>query len=99
MKYILTVILVASFTFRFCAQTDSIKQTYWKIGGGFGLDFSQLIYINPKVGAGDNRIGIGGNISLFANYKHQRIKWQNSTGLSFGVIRTEGRIDPISKIN
>ena len=80
------------------AQSDSTKQRFWKIGGGFGLDFSQLLYINPKVGAGDNRLGIGGNISLFANYKHKRIKWQNSTGLTFGVIRIgRGEAIPFQK--
>ena len=51
----------------------------WKTGGSIGLDLSQLMLINPKVGGGDNRIGGGGAIGLFANKKTGKFVW-NSTG-------------------
>ncbi len=57
----------------------------WVIGTGLGFDFGQLLQINPKVGAGENRIIIGGIGSLFANYKNGRRAWDNSADLLLGV--------------
>lgn len=68
------------------AQDDK-KDEGWKFGGGLGLDFAQLLFINPKVGAGENRIGIGGNASVFANYKKGKVTWLNKAGVAFGVQR------------
>lgn len=61
------------------APTDAVKKdTFWKIGGDFGLDFNQILFINPRVGSGDNRIGFGGLMNLFANYKKGKLFWDNS---------------------
>jgi Protein of unknown function (DUF3078) len=65
------------------AQTDTTKN--WKIGGGIGIDFSQLLLINPKIGAGENRIGIGGNTSFYANYSKGRVNWKNNANINFAV--------------
>ena len=49
----------------------------WKLGGGIGFDFAQLLQINPKPGAGDNRIGLGGLSNWFANYNKDNINWES----------------------
>lgn len=55
--------------------------TGWLIGTGIGFDFGQLLQINPAVGAGENRIAIGGLGSLFANYKNGKLAWDNNADL------------------
>lgn len=67
------------------AQEEKPKE--WDLSGAIGLDFSQMIFVNPRFGAGEDKIGIGGNLSLSAKYEKARFKWVNSLGLLFGVQR------------
>ena len=69
------------------APVDSVETTpnYWKVGGGLGLDFAQLLQINPRPGAGDNRIGFGGLNNWFLNYKKNNIAWENNVTLQLSV--------------
>ncbi len=57
----------------------------WRRGAGLGIDFAALSQFNPKVGAGDDRLGLGGNLTYFANYKKGRFAWDNLTGLILGA--------------
>jgi Protein of unknown function (DUF3078) len=57
----------------------------WKRTAGIGLDFGQLAMINPKIGAGENRLNIGGAATFAANYKQGRIAWDNGLAAIFGV--------------
>lgn len=41
----------------------------WTCNAGIGLDLGQLLNINPYVGSGSNRLGIGGALNYKANYK------------------------------
>jgi Protein of unknown function (DUF3078) len=66
------------------AQTDT---SYWKRGAGLGADFAQLLQLNPRAGAGQNRLGLGGAINFFGNYKKDRIAWDNLGVWQFGVQR------------
>ncbi len=59
----------------------------WKVGVGVGLDFSQLLQINPRQGAGQNRIGGGIALNLFGNYTDKRFSWDNSLTYQFGIQR------------
>jgi len=59
----------------------------WKYGAGLGLDFAQLLQFNPKVGAGQDKIGFGGAFNTFANLKRGRLAWDNKAALQLGVIR------------
>lgn len=65
---------------------DSLPQS-WKTGAGIGLDFTQLLQINPKQGAGQNRIGIGGAANVFAEYSQERIEWSSQGSWQFGIQR------------
>ncbi|MCB0635256.1 MAG: DUF3078 domain-containing protein [Lewinella sp.] len=59
----------------------------WDVGAGMGFDFAQLLQINPKQGAGQNRLGIGGAANVFANYKLGRHRLQNKASWQFGLQR------------
>ncbi len=62
----------------------------WNIGGGIGLNLDQLIIINPRAGAGDNKFGFGGIGNLFATYKKERFVWDNIGSLQL-VFQRLGR--------
>jgi len=79
---------------------DTAKQEVpkiWTTGGGAGFDFAQLALINPKVGAGTNRIGFGGLLNLFANYKKNRFSWDNTGSLQLAAQRIGGKGSPFEK--
>lgn len=59
----------------------------WQIGMAFGMDFFQLLQINPKVGAGEDRIQFGGVSTVFAFYQNKRLNWENIGTLLFAVQR------------
>ncbi len=53
----------------------------WTTGGTFGLNLDQLLIINPRAGAGDNKFGFGGNVGFFGTYKKDRFVWDNTFNL------------------
>lgn len=57
----------------------------WVAGGAIGLDFAQLALVNPRVGAGDNRIAFGGLGNLYANYTRGKFAWSNNLSLQLAV--------------
>lgn len=68
----------------------------WIFGAGLGLDLGSLLLINPRAGAGDNRIGIGGATNAFAKYKKDRIAWDNIASLNFAIQKIgSGILSPI----
>lgn len=70
------------------APVDTVtKDTFWKIGGDFGLDFNQILLINPRVGSGDDRIAFGGLVNLFAVYKKNKFAWRNALKLQYAIQR------------
>ena len=69
------------------AEEETKEETAWKTGAGIGLDFSQLFQLNPRQGAGQNRLGFGGAVNIFANYKEGRLAWENLGNWQFGIQR------------
>lgn len=72
------------------AQEEANKKTppeEWETGAGLGFDFSQLLQINPKQGAGQNQIGFGGASNFFAIYRKDRQRWENQVSWQFGLQR------------
>ena len=66
-KYLLlTIAFVLAYNINLSAQDEEEKA--WKVGGAVGVDFAQMFFVNPKFGAGQDKIGIGGNISFFAKF-------------------------------
>lgn len=69
------------------AQDEEPAPEGWDRGASLGLDFSQLLQINPKQGAGQNRLGFGGALNYFANYKMGRTAWETNALWQFGLQR------------
>jgi hypothetical protein len=69
----------------------------WARGGGVGFDFSGLGILNPRAGAGLNRLGIGGLGTYFANKKNDKSFWDNGVSLQLGVARIGGGDLPFQK--
>jgi|JI10StandDraft_1071094.scaffolds.fasta_scaffold05622_12 hypothetical protein len=59
----------------------------WVKKAGIGLDLGQLINVNPYIGGGSNRIGIGGAIAYSANYKRNLLKWKNDINFNLSTQR------------
>jgi hypothetical protein len=70
------------------AQTPQPDTTQgWTRGAGLGMDFVQLFQLNPRQGAGQNRLGLGGATNFFAKYKNGRLAWDNIANWQFGLQR------------
>ena len=70
-----------------CAQSGDSDTTYWQRGASLGLDFSQLFQLNPRQGAGQNRIGAGSAFAYFAKYNKGNVAWDNQFSWQFGIQR------------
>ena len=103
MKFLCSLLL-ALFVFNFAfaqAGDDRLKEIAdaakkeaeksWIIGGGLGLDLTGLGLINPRLGAGDNRIGFGGLVNIFANNKKGKSFWNNNGTLQLAAQRIGGK--------
>ncbi len=100
MKKSLLLVVALMFSFGVFAQDEApAPKMGWERGAGFGLDLAQLLIYNPKVGAGENKIGVGGAITYFANYKKDRLAWDNLISLSLGVQRLGQGLSTISGQN
>lgn len=64
--------------------------TTWTISSGFGLDLSGLGIINPKIGGGTGRFGLGGLGNIAANRKTARAFWNNQFSLQLAT-QKQGR--------
>lgn len=87
--YLLTLLGILTFRGQqLCAQENKKEiPDGWRRGAGLGLDMSQLLQINPKVGSGQNRVGFGGAVNYFAKYKKDRLAWDNTASWQFGIQR------------
>ena len=66
---------------------DSPPPQGWEFGAGIGLDLAQLLQINPRQGAGQNRLGFGGAVNFFGKYRQDRRSWDNLASWQFGLQR------------
>lgn len=87
----------------YCCSLGSIfaqeekKDSIWDIGGGLGFDFAQMLLINPKVGAGENKVALAGNTTFYADYNKERASWENKLALNFGVQKLGAWQNPFQK--
>ncbi len=58
----------------------------WKRGGAVGLNFSQVGLKNWS-GGGENSLALNGLAALFANYKVNKLSWDNSLELGYGIVK------------
>jgi hypothetical protein len=59
----------------------------WKFRSAIGIDLGQLANINPYVGAGASRLGLGGALGLTAKYDRKRISWKNDLMINLSTQR------------
>ncbi len=59
----------------------------WQQLGALGFDLGQLMIINPYVGQGQDRLGVGGAIGYVANYKKGLMTWANQFNINLAVQR------------
>jgi hypothetical protein len=81
---VLTFFFVLTLSLSATAQDEAPKGP-WVRNASLGLDFAQLFQLNPRQGAGENRIGLGGAVNYGANYKKGRVAWDNLLLWQFGV--------------
>ncbi len=88
MRKIITTLALFSFSASLFAQDAApVKDTtYWKKGGTFGISGTQTSLTNWAAG-GQNSVAIGSIVNLFANYKKDKMTWDNNLDLAYGVIR------------
>lgn len=63
------------------------KSSSWTVGASLGADFAQLLQINPRPGSGQNRLGVGGALNVFANYNSGRLAWDTKGNWQMGLQR------------
>lgn len=118
MRNLLSLVLVAVFSVSAFAQADSVvynsfgkvveeaKDTAWKVGGIFGLQFTQSSYSNWQAG-GVNSVAGNSLLNIFANYdKGGKWTWQNRLVLAYGLNfqdsiynKTDDRIELESRVD
>lgn len=59
---------------------------YWKKGGATGLNVSQ-VGLKNWAGGGENSLSMTALVNLFANYKKEKISWDNSMELGYGIVK------------
>ncbi len=82
---LLLFLLVVTTSWAQNAAPDTLKG--WRTGAGVGFDFAQLFQLNPRQGAGQNRLGLGGATNIFAKYRNDRLAWDNLANWQFGLQR------------
>ncbi|MCS6930384.1 MAG: DUF3078 domain-containing protein [Saprospiraceae bacterium] len=85
--------IFAFISFAHAQNPAASKDTTWRFQGGLGFDLSGLGIINPRVGAGTNRLAVGGLGTLSANRLSARSFWRNQLSLQL-VLQQQGRTSP-----
>lgn len=78
------VLLLFSLYIRAEEVPDSVKG--WKTGGVLSLTGSQVSFTNWAAG-GENSISVNSFINLYANYKRNKMTWDNTLDLGYGLMR------------
>jgi hypothetical protein len=83
---LVALVIASSAMFAQEAKKEEVKKTEgWFRTIAIGLDAGQLAVINPRVGAGENRINLGGAANFSLNYKKGRYAWDNGLAGIFAV--------------
>jgi len=63
---------------------------HWKKGGDVSLSFSQVHLSNWAAG-GENSLSLNSSSNLFANYKKDKLIWENYAFMAYGIVKAENR--------
>ncbi len=88
-------LLVATFTNAQEKNTPTSPLSPWKRTISLGIDAGQLSLINPRIGAGESRVNLGGAASAAFNYKKGIYSWENSAAALFAVQKLGSGVAPL----
>ena len=86
-------------TFSQSTNTDAKPAGPWKRTISLGIDAGQLSLVNPRLGAGESRVNLGGALNAVFNYKQGRYTWDNSAAALFAVQKLGSGIAPLPGSN
>jgi hypothetical protein len=86
------VLLLFVFSHVSLSAQESKKDTSqtWSFGGVGSINFSQVSLQNWAAG-GENSFSLNNFLNLHANYKKDKISWENTFDLGYGIIKQGGR--------
>ena len=67
---------------------DSVN---WKKGGDVSLNFSQIHLSETWAAGGESSLSISSSANLFANYKKDKLIWENYAFMAYGIVKAEKR--------
>jgi len=76
------------------SQNDTNK--YWNTGGMGTFTFSQVSLTNWAAG-GQNSLSANGLVNMFANYNKDKISWENTLDMAYGMIRQGKKDDALTQ--
>lgn len=68
------------------AQDSTATPKYWKLTSTYGLNGTQTSFVNWNAG-GRNNVSVLGFVSASANFKKNKIKWDNNLELALGGLK------------
>ena len=90
MKRITLTLLMIQIVFVAVAQDAADTLKLWKKGGDISINFSQVSFSNWAAG-GKNSVSGVGLFNCFANYSKNRIAWDNSLSIGYGLLKEAHR--------
>ena len=87
MKRLILILLFTGTIIAVKSQTTA-DTTYWKKGGNYNFNFTQVSLTNWAAG-GQNSISGVTKLHLFANYKKEKVSWDNLIDLGYGLSKVE----------
>lgn len=87
MKRILFLLFV--FVISTAYSQEKVDTTYWKKGGNFNLNFTQISFTNWAAGGLNSVTGVA-KMQLFMNYHKDNLSWDNIINLGFGISKVQG---------
>lgn len=84
-RYLILLLILPLFSFSE-EKSDSIKS--WKFGGLASFNFSQVSLTNWAAGGRSSSSGVA-LFNVFGNYKTDKINWENSLDLGYGILKEQ----------
>ncbi len=95
MKKLFFSVLFVFAAYGLFAQADTTaKVSNWKTGGVVSLNASQVSFTNWAAG-GQNSISANSFVNLFANFKKNKMSWDNTLDLGYGKMRQGSENDVV----
>jgi len=87
-KILLIIIMIFLFSIIHAQKSDSLL--HWASKGILSLNFSQVALSN-WTGGGESSLALTSVTQLFADYSKERIYWENSLELAYGLLYTNAK--------